>query len=117
MAYNALDGITTMTNVTFSNFGVGCGGTRNYAISDNPRNVDGQHPVNVQNIFLNNVDKESKIWINRPDIGSINPSDCVDMDCDGQKKCLLTDMDGSLLGSPGSVISHSEFGWGDPQRG
>lgn len=39
------------------------------------------------------------------------------MDCDGLKKILLKDLDGSLLGSQGSVISQSEFGWGDQQRG
>ena len=46
------------------------------------------------------------------------------MDCDGLKKQLLTDMDGSLFelfgGSrtPGSLISKSEYEWdGDPRRG
>jgi hypothetical protein len=39
------------------------------------------------------------------------------MDCDGLKKNILTDTDGSFLGTPGSVISHSEFEWGSQQRG
>ena len=39
------------------------------------------------------------------------------MDCDGHKKNLLTDLDGSLLGSPGNVISQSEYEWGSQQRG
>ena len=49
----------------------------------------------------------------------INPADCVDMDCDGMKKNLLDDLDGTLLGgSRGSVISESEWEWdGDPRRG
>ena len=34
----------------------------------------------------------------------INPSDCVDMECDGKKNILIKDMDGSVLGSPGSII-------------
>ena len=29
----------------------------------------------------------------------VNPSDCVDMDCDGHKKMLVEDMDGSFLPS------------------
>ena len=33
------------------------------------------------------------------------------------KKNLLSDLDGSFLGSPGHVISQSEFGWGSQQRG
>ena len=34
----------------------------------------------------------------------INPSDCVDMECDAHKNVLIKDTDGSLLGSPGSII-------------
>lgn len=40
------------------------------------------------------------------------------MDCDGLKKAILVDTDGSLLGSPGTVLSQSEFEWdGDRRRG
>lgn len=35
-----------------------------------------------------------------------------DMDCDGLKKSLLTDTDGSLFGAPGSVFSEAEYNWG-----
>ena len=48
----------------------------------------------------------------------MNPSDCVDMDCDAMKKAMIRDQDGSLLGSFGTVIPQSEFEWdGDPRRG
>ena len=48
----------------------------------------------------------------------MNPSDCVDMDCDGQKKAMIRDLDGTLLGSVGTVIAQSEFEWdGDSRRG
>lgn len=63
------------------------------------------------------MDSASKIWLHRPNLDLINPSDCVDMDCDGQKKNLLTDLDGSFLGAPSSIISQSEFEWGSQQRG
>lgn len=47
-----------------------------------------------------------------------NPSDCVDMDCDAKKKSMLKDLDGSFLGSVGTVIPQSEFEWdGDTRRG
>ena len=36
----------------------------------------------------------------------------LDMDCDGLKKGLLTDTDGSLLGQPSSVFSEAEYLWG-----
>ena len=49
---------------------------------------------------------------------AVNPSDCVDMDCDGLKKVLLRDSDGSLLGSAGTIIPDSAYKWnGDPRRG
>ena len=50
---------------------------------------------------------------------TINPSDCVDMDCDGLKKALLKDLDGSFFGgSGGAIIPESEWEWdGDRRRG
>lgn len=48
----------------------------------------------------------------------MNPSDCVDMDCDAKKKSLLKDLDGSFLGAVGAVVPQSEYEWGgDPRRG
>ena len=42
----------------------------------------------------------------------INPSDCVDMDCDARRKVVITDIDGTFFNQPmTSVISRSEFGW------
>ena len=41
----------------------------------------------------------------------INPADCVDMDCDGLKKAILVDEDGSLLGQPATIVPQSEFEW------
>lgn len=35
---------------------------------------------------------------------AINPSDCVDMECDGMKKALLVDNDGSMVGGSGGSI-------------
>ncbi len=40
------------------------------------------------------------------------------MDCDGQKKVILKDLDGTLMGSVGAFISQSEWQWnGDSARG
>ncbi len=38
-------------------------------------------------------------------------------DCDGLKKAILNDLDGSFLGSPGTVIPQSEYEWGSQARG
>ena len=49
---------------------------------------------------------------------TINSADCVDMNCDGLKKNLIRDNDGSLLGAIGAVIPQSEYEWdGDARRG
>jgi hypothetical protein len=49
---------------------------------------------------------------------TINSADCVDMNCDGLKKNLIRDNDGSLLGAIGAVIPQSEYQWdGDARRG
>lgn len=48
----------------------------------------------------------------------IDSSNCVDMACDAKVKCLLQDLDGSFLGSPGYVIPQSEHEWnGNPKMG
>jgi hypothetical protein len=50
----------------------------------------------------------------------INPSDCVDMDCDAKKKCVIKDIDCSLLGGKGkcTILPEAEYEWdGDPARG
>ena len=47
----------------------------------------------------------------------INPSDCVDMDCDARRKVLLTNNDGTFFGEVSvSAISQSEFGWGGDRK-
>jgi hypothetical protein len=35
------------------------------------------------------------------------------MDCDGLKKDLFTDTDGSFFGLPSSVFSQAEYLWGN----
>ena len=53
-------------------------------------------------------------------VSLVNPSDCVDMDCDGLKKVLVKDVDGSFTqtNNPTDIFSVAEFEWGgDPRRG
>lgn len=116
MSYNTIGGLMVIKNVTFANFGEYCG-DQSTVISSSVKNDDGQHPVTLSQISLFNVTNTSKVFIHRPNVGKINPSDCVDMDCDGLKKNLITDEDGTFLGKPGAVISQSEFEWGSQQRG
>lgn len=107
-----------VSGVTFAHFNIGCTG-RDHVFVTNSENDDGQHPVTISKSAMVDIDTGSKIWIHRPNIETIRPDKCLDMDCDGMKKNLISDTDGSFfqLGMPAAVTSQSEFDWGSQQRG
>lgn len=118
MNYNAIKGLMKVTDTTFVNFKDVCSGETNVMFITNSLNEDLQHPVQVSGIKMVDSTEEGKVFIHRPDLGKVNPADCVDMDCDAKKKTLLKDLDGSFLGSVGTVVPQSEYEWGgDPRRG
>ncbi|KAG7317211.1 hypothetical protein KOW79_019509 [Hemibagrus wyckioides] len=118
MSYNTISGLLSVTNTTFVGFRDVCLGETNYMFFTNPQNEDLQHPINVQKITKSNSTEKAQVFIHNPDLGKVNPSDCVDMDCDAKKKSMLNDLDGSFLGAVGSVIPFSEYEWdGDPRHG
>mgnify|MGYP001795108719 CR=1 FL=1 len=60
-----------------------------------------------------NTDKQSRVHLSIPSTRWVNPSDCVDMDCDALRQALVKDLDGTLTGyAKGSVISMAEYEWG-----
>ena len=68
-------------------------------ISTNPLVHDLQFPMYVSGVTLEStVAKSNFAHFHRSHPGLVNPSDCVDMDCDGMKKNFITDVDGSFLG-------------------
>ena len=118
--YPAIKGLTKLNNVSFCNFGTHCSSMKEVALMTHPKSEDCQHPVWTKGISFLSVNKTSKFFNHNPILGSVNPSDCVDMDCDALKKILIRDLDGSFTGSTGlnSLISKSEFEWdGDRRRG
>ncbi|XP_053571903.1 fibrocystin-L [Bombina bombina] len=118
MSYNAISGLMKVEDTTFVGFRNVCSGETNVMFMTNPLNEDLQHPIHVSGINIVNSSEKQKIFIHRPDLGKVNPSDCVDMDCDAKKKSLLKDLDGSFLGVPGAVIPQSEYEWnGDKRHG
>ena len=117
MSYCQTGGEMLVNNITFARFGNNTCDQTDAVFVNSLKNDDGQHPVKISGVSLYHVQNSSKVYLHRPNLGKINPSDCVDMDCDGLKKNLMNDIDGSFLGSPGSVFSQSEFGWGSQQRG
>ena len=119
-AYPAVNGSTTIQNVTFANFRQRCNAKNDVVLMTNTQSEDCNHPVHLKKIQLINVNSDSKLFNNNPHLGSVNPSDCVDMDCDGLKHVLVRDEDGSFseTSGPRTFISRAEFEWdGDPQRG
>ncbi|XP_043073568.1 PKHD1 like 1, tandem duplicate 1 [Puntigrus tetrazona] len=118
MSYNAIAGIMTVSDTTFVGFKSVCSTERNFMFMTNPGNEDLQHPISVERISQINSTEDSLAFIHRPDLGKVNPSDCVDMDCDAKKKTFLKDLDGSFLGAVGAVVPQSEYEWnGDPRHG
>ena len=114
----ALSGIMYLHNVTFDKFNSRCTDFKDLVIRTNTLSDDVNWPIEMKQISLLDVDEGSKLLINRPLAGKINPADCTDFDCDGMKKALLWDVDGTFKGSPGSIIPDSAFEWdGSPARG
>ncbi|XP_044514196.1 fibrocystin-L [Gracilinanus agilis] len=118
MSYNAISGLLEVSDSTFVGFKNVCSDETAVMFMTNPLNEDLQHPIHVKNIHMVDTTEQSKIFIHRPDLSKVNPSDCVDMVCDAKRKAFLKDIDGSFLGSPGSVIPQAEYEWnGNNQLG
>uniref|UniRef100_A0A8D3DR72 PKHD1 like 1, tandem duplicate 2 n=1 Tax=Scophthalmus maximus TaxID=52904 RepID=A0A8D3DR72_SCOMX len=118
--YNAIKGLMTVKgeHTMFVNFKNVCSSEANIMFITNPLSEDLQHPVQVSGLRMVDSTESAKVFIHRADLGKVNPSDCVDMECDAKKKTMLTDLDGSFLGSAGAVVPQSEYAWGgDPRRG
>ncbi|CAF3664415.1 unnamed protein product [Rotaria sordida] len=115
-AYPCIQGLMTITNVILAFYNDICL-RRDIAIQVGQHNDDGQHPVVTNLISVYNTSQMNLIFNGRPNLDVVNPSDCVDMDCDGLKKNLLIDTDGTLFGQAASVVSQAEYLWGDQQHG
>ncbi|XP_071792804.1 fibrocystin-L-like isoform X2 [Asterias amurensis] len=116
-SYPTLNGVSMLADVVFRRFGTYCG-RPDAAIMTNRLSEDAMHPMLTMGLTFEDVEERRKLYIHIPNLRAVNPSDCVDMDCDGLKKVLLRDSDGSLLGATGTIIPDSAYEWnGDPRRG
>eukprot|EP00090_Calanus_glacialis_P017096 TRINITY_DN2671_c0_g1_i4.p1 TRINITY_DN2671_c0_g1~~TRINITY_DN2671_c0_g1_i4.p1 ORF type:complete len:4502 (+),score=1148.36 TRINITY_DN2671_c0_g1_i4:1085-13507(+) len=115
----ALRGILNLSNVTFANFGENCG-AHDLVFRTNFGEDDVNWPINATDIKYVDVASQNIIYMDEPILGKINPSDCTDFDCDGLKKAIIYDNDGSVAGdgNAGTIIPDSAFEWdGNPARG
>ena len=65
-----------------------------------------------------NTASDHYVFYDRPSLGKINPSDCVDMPCDAKKKALIIDEDGSVSGNgePTTIIPDAGYQWDGDRR-
>ena len=107
ISYPAINGLTRITGVTFANFQSrtcreGRRQQSDTVIMTNPQSEDANHPVHFRSIsYMGDINSESRVFVQRPNLGRVNPSDCVDMDCDGHKQIVLKDLDGTFTQMPG----------------
>eukprot|EP00794_Sanderia_malayensis_P006712 gene6712-7474_t len=117
MSYPAIGGIVRFKRTTFANFVTACGGKETTIFVPNAAYGDIMHPTELESISLINVTEANKVGLLQPITKWINPSDCVDMDCDARRKLVIKDIDGSMFGAAGSsIISKSEYQWGGDRR-
>ena len=117
-SYSALRGILLLNRITFANFQTNCE-SRVGKVLRPPTNDDFNFPIKASEIDFVNVAGKDKVFIDRP-FSAIHPKDCVDFDCDGFKKLLFIDSDGSFVGNgkPSTIIPDSAYEWdGNPKRG
>ena len=115
----ALRGIMHLNNVTFANFGTHCD-ARDVVLRTNFADDDTNWPLNITNVRFLDAPLDNRIYVDEPNLGKVNPSDCTDMDCDAFKKLIIYDNDGSFTedGAAGTIIPDSAFEWeGNPMRG
>ena len=115
----ALRGIMYMDQVTFANFDGRCTGKKDTVFRTNAAADDMNWPIRTTKLVFVDVNEESKVLYDRPLASKINPADCTDFDCDGMKKALIEDKDGTLIGNGGgTIIPDSAYEWdGNPRRG
>ncbi len=113
----AIGGIVRFNRTTFANFITACNGKKTVIFMPNGASGDIMHPTEMQAIKYINVTEGNKVHYPKPTLKYVNPADCVDMDCDGLRKLLIKDIDGSAFGTAGgSIVARSEYQW-DGDRG
>ncbi|CAH1226877.1 PKHD1L1 [Branchiostoma lanceolatum] len=110
MSYPTLSGYFWMSDVKFARYGTACG-REDVAIMTNPAQEDATFPTYVSGLSWPGSQENNKIYYDRPGVGKVNPSDCVDMACDAKLVAIIIDSDGSALGTPGTVVPEQEWEW------
>jgi cysteine-rich repeat protein len=106
--YPSVHGQTVVEDVTFAAFGMPCASgprasKRDRAIAAHSQTPDHCPQFRTKKIEKINMEDQSVLFFPDPKPSWINQADCIDMDCDGLKQCLVDDDDGSLMGGSGAA--------------
>ncbi|XP_078461451.1 fibrocystin-L-like [Lampetra planeri] len=114
--YSVLNGQTIIDTVKFMNFVSTCqGNSGSAAIATNGLSEDFQHPIVIKGTKLQNVNDKNKIYMHVAQ--KTVALGCPNAACDGKRTALLTDTDGSFLGTEGTAVPTADNIWGDPSLG
>ncbi|XP_074660960.1 fibrocystin-L-like [Tubulanus polymorphus] len=120
LGYPSYSGLLKTKGITFFRFETTCGDQRSAAISTPAKIEDVLFPIEIEKSTMVNVDPDNELYLMHPNVAKVNPADCVDMDCDAKRKCIVRDMDGSFLrtGKQSAALPESDYEWdGDPRHG
>ncbi|CAL8088348.1 unnamed protein product [Calicophoron daubneyi] len=105
----SLGGSGTIQNVVIANFGNSCSNASDLVWRTDTKNEDGMPITFFRNITTINVDKNCLVYYDRPQLKNMGFGKCGDLECDGLKKPLIVDKDGTLFGQPTCIVPQSEW--------
>ncbi|XP_067401067.1 fibrocystin isoform X2 [Emydura macquarii macquarii] len=114
--YPAGSGIMKLQEITFTGFTKSCySDDRDVCIMSNPDSLGIMYPITAEMTKMLHVHEQNKFYFHTLQT-SINASKdfaYLEMRCEGSRKALFKDLDGSALGlqPPVSVFPKSEFAW------
>lgn len=107
-SYAALHGGSCIFDIDFRHYGEHCS-REFFAITSNNIWPDHKHMMEMTGATYTGA-PDNKVYWARPKKSWITVGDCVDMDCDGQKRSMVVDITGSFFGSPMTyAIAQSEY--------
>ncbi|KAL3317341.1 Protein yipf2 [Cichlidogyrus casuarinus] len=101
---------------TIARFGQFCPNARDVFIKSDGVNEDGVSQAFLQQNMAIDIDPMSRYYLHRPKLSSMGSGRCGDMECDGLKKILVSDLDGTTFGTPTAFLPDSAWQWDKDSR-
>ncbi|VDP74908.1 unnamed protein product [Echinostoma caproni] len=107
----SLGGGAFVKNLTVVNYNKFCASTPDVFWRTDPANEDGIQPTYFSNITAIGLNPDNLVYYDRPALSAVTFDKCGDMECDGHKKVLVINADGTLFGQPTTILPQSEWQW------